>query len=98
MFLLAPPLQGSVLHQGDRRGPPLPGQPYPGPHPEQDRVLPDEHPRAAAHHLPVSTRREHRQPGGPSGRRRRAVAAGQAGQDGLSTEPQHASLTGRQAL
>ncbi|CAF96278.1 unnamed protein product [Tetraodon nigroviridis] len=80
-------VQGAVFHQGDRRGTPLPRQPHPGPHPEQDRLLLDEHPRPAPNHLPVSPRRDHRQPGGPPGGRRGPVAAGPTGKRDPSESP-----------
>lgn len=72
-------LQEPVLHQGDRRGPQVPRQPRAGPHPEQDRLLPDEYPRAAAHHLPVSPWRERAQPARPAGRGLGPVLTGEKG-------------------
>lgn len=73
------PLQGPVPDQGDRRGPAVPGEQGPGPHPEPHRVLPDEHPRAAPRHLPVSARRERAQPPGED---RRGLGPVQPGQEG----------------
>lgn len=62
-------LQEPIVHQGDERGPPLPGQPGAGLHPEQDCVLSNEHPRALALHLPLPPWRERPQRWGPHRRR-----------------------------
>lgn len=66
-------LQGSVLHKDHRRGQSLPGEPRPWPHPEPNRLLPDEHPHHAALHLPVSPRRERPQHQGTDWRRLRLI-------------------------
>ncbi|XP_062240642.1 6-phosphofructo-2-kinase/fructose-2,6-bisphosphatase 2-like [Platichthys flesus] len=58
-------LQGPVVHQGDKREPVFPGEPGAGLHPEQDLVLPDEHPHALSLHLSVPPPREQPQCGGP---------------------------------
>lgn len=54
-------LQGPFFYQGYKRGPAFSGEPGAGLHPEQDRLLPHEHPCALSLHLPVSTRREQTQ-------------------------------------
>ena len=75
-------VQGPVPDQGDRCGPAVLGEQSSGPHPEPNRVLPDEHPRAAPHHLPVSARRERAQPAGEDWRGLRPVQQGQEGRRG----------------
>lgn len=65
--------QKFVFHQSDRRRSQIPSQPHSRPHPESDRLLPDEHPRAAALYLLVSSWREPTQLAGPTGRRLWAV-------------------------
>lgn len=77
---LFPPLsQGSLFHQGDKRGPAVFGEQSPGLHPEQDRLLPHEHPRAAPHHLPLPARRERVQPPGQDRGGLWPLGAGKAG-------------------
>lgn len=62
-FSFSPALsQGSVFHQGDKRGPAIFSEQSPGLHPEQDRLLPHEYPRAASYHLPLPAWRERIQP------------------------------------
>lgn len=72
-------LQGHALHQDHGRGPPLSREPRAGPHPEPDRVLPDEYPHHAALHLPESARRERPQHQGTHRRRLGLVGAGERG-------------------
>lgn len=73
------PAQRPVPDQGDRRGPAVPGEQSAGPRAEPHRVLPDEHPRAAARHLPVPARRERAQ---PPRQDRRGLGPVQQGQEG----------------
>lgn len=61
--------QRALLHPGDQRRPAFPGEPRAGLHPEQDRVLPNEHPRAQTLHLPLSSWRERAQHAGSDRRR-----------------------------
>lgn len=62
-------LQGSVLHKNHGCGPSLPGEPRSRPHPEPNRILPDEHSHYTTLHLPVSPRWEWPQHQGTDRRR-----------------------------
>ncbi|XP_034522847.1 6-phosphofructo-2-kinase/fructose-2,6-bisphosphatase 2-like [Ailuropoda melanoleuca] len=60
--VIAANILGPFFHQGDKCGPAILSEQSPGLHPEQDSLLPHEHPRAASHHLPLPTWRERIQP------------------------------------
>lgn len=72
--------QGTFSHQSHRRWPAVPGEQGSGSHPEQDCLLPDEHPRPAPHHLPLSARGERVQPQGQDWRGLWPLQQGQEGE------------------
>lgn len=73
-------LQELILHKDLQRWQSIPGEPGPGPHSEQDRLLPHEHPRHPQIHLSVSPWRERTQPCGPYRGRLRAFASWDEGE------------------